>query len=129
MLFDYPLMGVGFRGYPMLYDFYLDPIAPQIQLYVKEPHTLWTTLLAELSIWGVMVVFVLFYKFFKESYNTAYKYFDDFSKSVLVAVFAMFVSLNIIFLFYGFLFPHFNMFWLNFALFYGIKDNYLNEKI
>lgn len=128
MFFDHPFFGVGFRGYPMFYDFYLDPLAPQIQLYVKESHTLWSTLLAELSIWGVIVVAIFFYKFFKDSLIAAMKTTDNFKKSIYVGVFSIFIALNIDFLFYGFLFPQFNLFWLNFALFYALKDNFIYAK-
>ncbi|MCF8241109.1 MAG: O-antigen ligase family protein [Melioribacteraceae bacterium] len=124
MFVDNPFFGVGFKGFPVLYDLYLDPIVPQMLLYVKEPHTLWPALLAELGVLGVVSVFILFYVFFKESYKKAIEYYDDFSKSFYVSIFALFIAMNVDFFFYGFLFPQFNLLWLNFALFYSMKDNY-----
>lgn len=125
MFLDNPLFGIGFRGYPILYDFYLDPIVPQVQLYVKEPHTLWSTLLAELGLWGVIAVAYFFIQFFKENIKILKLKMDDFARSIFVGTMAVFIAMNIDFLFYGFLFPHFNLFWLNFALFYAIKENYV----
>ena len=123
MFFDHIIFGVGFRGYPMYYDFYIHPEAPQALLYVKESHTLWTTVLAELGIIGFTIVFIWFKRIFQDGLSMAKKVTDPFMRSLSIGVFAIFVAFNMDFLFYGFLFPHFNLFWLVLGIMYAIILN------
>jgi len=123
MFFDHIVFGVGFRGYPALYDFYIHPDTPQILLYVKESHTLWTTVLAELGIIGFTLVFIWFKRIFQDGLSMAKEATDPFMRSLSIGVFAVFIAFNIDFLFYGFLFPHFNLFWLVLGVMYAIILN------
>lgn len=129
MFINYPLFGIGYRGFPKLYDFYQHPLTPQSSLYIKEPHTLWIALLAELGIIGFLIV--LFW--FKEIIGTLFKSIrisdDPLVRSVLIGCLAIFVALNVSFLFYGNLFPHFNEFWILMGLVYAIKNNFLSVKV
>ena len=127
MFIDYPLLGIGFRGYPMLYDFYIHPEAPQILLYVKESHTLWTTLLAELGIIGFTIVVLWFVRVFKDSFKLT-RSLTDFKGVMAIGAFVMFLSFNINFIFYGNMFPHFNLIWLNLAIIYSLKLNFIDKK-
>jgi O-antigen ligase len=127
MFIDNPLFGIGFRGYPMLYDFYIHPKAPQILLYVKESHTLWATLLAELGIIGFSIVVFWFKRIFMDSYRLT-RSLSDFEKVMAIGSFVLFVSFNINFLFYGNMFPHFNLIWLNLAIIYSLKLKFAEKK-
>ncbi len=125
MFFDNIIFGVGFRGYPALYDFYVHPDTPQILLYVKESHTLWTTVLAELGVIGFVLVFIWFKRIYIDGLEIAKSITDPFMRSLSIGVFAVFIAFNVDFLFYGFLFPHFNLFWLVLGIMYAL---YLNKE-
>jgi len=129
MFFDNIILGVGFRGYPALYEFYIHPDTPQILLYVKESHTLWTTLLAELGIIGFIIVVIWFRRIFLDGLIIAKTAKDPFIRSVSIGVFAVFVAFNIDFLFYGFLFPHFNLFWLVLGIMYALVLNKVGYEV
>lgn len=122
MFIDNPFLGVGFRGYPVLYDLYLDPIVPWFLIHVKESHTLIITLLAELGIAGLIVVVFWFRRVFIDSYKLIKKSSNNFYSAVLIGSFANFVALNVTFIFYGNLFPHFNLLWLVLAMIYVFHE-------
>jgi putative inorganic carbon (hco3(-)) transporter len=120
MFIDHPIFGVGYRGFPFYYNFYVDPIAPQILLYVKESHTLIITLLAELGIAGVLIVLLWFRRvivdivvLIKKSKNSVYS-------ALLIGSLANIVTFIVYSFFYGNIFPHFNFLWLIFGIIYSI---------
>lgn len=125
MFVDNPFLGIGLRGYPVLYDLYIDPLAPWFLLHVKESHTLFITLLAELGIIGLIIVVFWFKRIFVDSYKLIQKAHNDFHRAVLIGSFSTFFALNIAFIFYGFLFPVMNLIWFVFALIY-IYDERVN---
>lgn len=124
MFFDNPVLGVGYRGFPLLYDFYIHPEAPQLLLYVKESHTLIITLLAEGGVLAVGIVFFWFKKVFEDNMALLREFSEsDIIRAILIGCFANFVALNLNFFFYGSLFPHFNLIWVIFGLIYSIYYN------
>lgn len=129
MFLNYPILGVGYRGFPKLYDYFQHPLMPQSALYIKESHTLWITLLAELGIIGLLIV--LFW--FKEIIVTIFKSIkfssDPLVQSVLKGTFAIFIALNVSLLFYGNLFPHFNEFWILLGIVYAIQNNFVKDSV
>lgn len=127
MFLDNPILGKGLRSFPILYDFYLDPLIPQKLLYVKESHTMIITLLAELGIFSVVIVFLWFKKVFKDAFDNYKLYDDGFLKAIAAGNLTVFFSLNIDFIFYGNLFPEFNMIWINIALIYALRKNFNKE--
>jgi O-antigen ligase len=120
MFFDNPVLGIGYRGFPVLYDFYIHPLAPQVLLYMKESHTLVITLLAETGLIGVTIVFLWFKRVFKDNWQLLKKFDDGIMRAVLIGCFANFVALNTNFFFYGSLFPHFDLIWLVLGFIYSI---------
>jgi len=125
MFLDNPLFGVGYRGFPVLYELYIDPIIPQEVLYVKESHTLWTTLIAELSLWGVLVVLFWFIRIFKDL-RLRLQSNDDLKKAIIIGSFVTFIAFNMQFILYG-LFPQLNLIWLVFGFIYCFDEEF--EKI
>lgn len=120
MFLDNPLFGVGYRGFPVLYNLYIDPIVPQEVLYVKESHTLWTTLIAELSLWGVIVVLFWFIRIFKDLRIRLHT--DNVLKrAIIIGSIVTFIAFNMQFILYG-LFPHLNIIWLVFGLTYCFDE-------
>jgi O-antigen ligase len=120
MFIDHPLLGIGYRGFPIYYDYYIDPLAPQVLLYVKESHTLLITLLAEMSIWGVIIVFLWFKRVILDI-NILLKFnLTPIKKAVLIGSLANIVSFIVYSFFYGNIFPHFNFLWLIFGIVYSI---------
>jgi O-antigen ligase len=128
MFIDYPITGIGFRAYPVYYDLYIDSLAPQSLLYVKESHTMWLTYLAEMSIWGVMVVLLWFIRVFIDNNKLINISGIDFFRAILIGSYAIFFVFNVALLFYGFLFPHFNLLWLVFGIIYSINRRLVNQK-
>lgn len=125
MFIDHPLLGIGYRGFPIYYDYYIDPLAPQVLLYVKESHTLLITLLAEMSIWGVIIVFLWFKRVILDI-NLLLKFnLTPIKKAVLIGSLANIISFIVYSFFYGNIFPHFNFLWLIFGMVYSIY--FLNQ--
>lgn len=121
MFLQSPIIGLGYRSFPILYDYFRQPLIPYGLLYIKESHTLIVTLLAELGIVGFSIVLMWFRRFFIDCFRLINEQNDSFIKSIVIGCFAVFVSLNFCFLFYGNLFPHFNFIWLIFGIVYSIK--------
>lgn len=122
MYLDNPIFGIGYRGFPKLYNFYIHPMAPPTLLYVNESHTLIVTLISELGLFGVGIVFFWFKKVIKDNLLFISNENDYLEKAILIGTFANFISLNINFFFYGSLFPHYNLLWLIFALVYKKRN-------
>jgi O-antigen ligase len=120
MFFDSPIWGLGYRSFPLVYDYYINPDMPWETLYIKESHTLFIFLLAELGIIGFVLVFL----WFKQVLIDCYKFIkldgSHLTKAILIGSFSLFVAFNVNFIFYGNLFPQFNLIWLNFGLIYSI---------
>ncbi|MDZ7765241.1 MAG: O-antigen ligase family protein [Melioribacteraceae bacterium] len=84
MFIDNPFLGIGFRGFPILYDLYLDPIVPWFLIHVKESHTLIITLLAELGVAGLIVVILWFRRVFIDSHKLIKTTTNNFYSAVLL---------------------------------------------
>lgn len=133
MFKDSPVFGMGYRSYPVLYDYYINPITPNFLLHVKEPHTLYITLLAENGIIGLSVVVVWFYKVYKDTLKAIRRIDDNFLKAFLIGNFAVFISFVGNYFFYGNLFPDFNLIWINLGFIYSViifhtkKEEYVEQ--
>lgn len=119
MFLDYPIFGIGYRAFPVMYDYYMHPLTPQIILYMKESHTLLITLIAEMGIIGVSIVFLWFRRVFIDNFANIRKSVTPIGRAIQIGCFVNFVALNINFFFYGSLFPHFDLIWLIFGFIYG----------
>ncbi len=119
MFVDHPFLGVGFRGFPIYYDFYWSPITPSALLHVKESHTLYTLLLAELGVPGLLVIVLFFKRVIVDTLKKLKEIEDKFFKSVMIGNFAVFISFIITYFFYGNLFPDFNLIWINLGMLYA----------
>ncbi len=130
MFIDHPFFGIGLRGFPVLYDFYLSPVTPQQLLYVKESHTLYVDVLAELGIMGIFIIILWFKRVLMDTYRKINSIENPTFRSILIGNFGVLVSLVIVYAFYGNLFPDFNLIWVNFGVIYSIlKYNENNETI
>ena len=69
MFLQSPIWGLGYRSYPIYYDYFRQSEVPQIVLNVKESHTLFITLLAETGVIGLTMVFLWFKRFFIDSFR------------------------------------------------------------
>ena len=120
MFFDSPIWGFGYRSFPLVYDYYINPGMPWETLYIKESHTLFICLLAELGVIGFAIVFLWFKRVLIDCFKFIRVDKNHFTKAILIGSFSLFVAFNVNFLFYGNLFPQFNLIWLNFGLIYSI---------
>ena len=120
MFFDSPIWGFGYRSFPLVYDYYINPDMPWETLYIKESHTLFVCLLAELGVIGFVIVFLWFKRVLIDCFKFIRVDKNHFTKAVLIGSFSLFVAFNVNFLFYGNLFPQFNLIWLNFGIIYTI---------
>jgi len=121
MFLDSPVWGIGYRGFPVLYDYYIQPNLPMELLYIKESHTLYITLLAELGIIGFTIVLFWFKRVIKDCYHHIDKVGNN--RSTLIGAFALFIAFVLNFIYYGNLFPMFNLIWLDFGLIYSVILN------
>lgn len=120
MFFDSPIWGLGYRSFPLVYDYYINPDMPWETLYIKESHTLFIFLLAELGIIGFVIVFLWFKRVIIDCFKFIRVEKKQFTRAILIGSFSLFIAFNVNFLFYGNLFPQFNLIWLNFGLNYSI---------
>ena len=120
MFLDSPIWGLGYRSFPLVYDYYINPDLPWETLYIKESHTLFICLLAELGVIGFIIVFFWFKQVLTDCYKSIKVDKNKFTRAILIGSFSLFVAFNLNFLFYGNLFPQFNLIWLNFGLIYAI---------
>jgi O-antigen ligase len=123
MFIDHPFFGIGLRGFPVLYDFYLSPITPSQLLYVKESHTLYIYILAELGIVGLAIIVFWFKQVVKDAFNAVNKIVNKNIKAIFIGNIGVFISFIIVYFFYGNIFPNFNMTWINLGIIYAIILN------
>jgi O-antigen ligase len=55
MWMDHPIFGVGLRGFPKLFQEYIDPSMPHVLSEIREAHTMQTEILAEFGLIGIFV--------------------------------------------------------------------------
>ena len=55
MWMDHPIFGVGLRGFPILFQEYIDPSMPHVLSEIREAHTMQTEILAEFGLIGIFV--------------------------------------------------------------------------
>ena len=127
MFKDAPIFGRGLRAFPVLIDFYIDALIPGNLLYVKESHTLYITLLAELGIVGFLIVVFWFKKVIVDSFKMLKEKLSQFDRAIVISNFSVFISFIITFFVYGNLFPGFNLFWINLALLYSMHRKIFGE--
>ncbi len=120
MFLDSPIWGFGYRSFPLVYDYYINPDMPWETLYIRESHTLFIYLLAELGVIGFVIVFLWFRRVLIDCFKFIRVDKNHFTRAILIGSFSLFIAFNVNFLFYGNLFPQFNLIWLNFGLIYTV---------
>jgi O-antigen ligase len=120
MFLDSPIWGFGYRSFPFVYDYYINPDMPWESLYIRESHTLFIYLLAELGVIGFVIVFLWFRRVLIDCFRFIRVDKNRFTRAILIGSFSLFIAFNVNFLFYGNLFPQFNLIWLNFGLIYSV---------
>lgn len=55
MWMDHPIFGVGLRGFPKLFQDYIDPSMPHVLSELREAHTIQTEILAEFGLIGIFI--------------------------------------------------------------------------
>ena len=115
---DHPLLGVGFRGFPELYNDYVDPNMPYYLREVKEPHTLQVEILAEQGIIGFTIATWLFMTIIFHGIMTSIRMKDEFLKNAQIASTALVIGFLVSFTFAADIVN--NAFWMLVGLVYAI---------
>lgn len=123
MFLDSPVWGIGYRGFPIVYDYYTQSGLGSGLLNIKESHNLYITVLAEFGIGGLIVIGLWFKRIIKDCLNFIKIKINHPRKAALVGSFSLFIAFILNFIYYGNLFPMFNLIWLNIGLIYSVILN------
>jgi len=126
MLIDSHFLGVGFRGFNILYSRVYKP-SEHIFFDVVESHTFPIELLAELGIMGGILFGTIIFKYFTFSKKSILSIKDTFLKSCQIGIHAGMVGLFINYLFSPGALES-NLVWIGFGLTYAIYFKSVKEK-
>jgi len=115
---DHPLFGVGLRGFPKMYYDYVDPNMPQLLIYVNEPHTIQSEILAEEGLIGLVVATWLFVTIFVQGFKTSFSIANDYLRIVQIATTSLYVAFIVNFTFATDMTN--NTFWMIIGLMYAL---------
>lgn len=91
---DHPVLGAGWRAFPLLFDLY-KPVDFPAWVPTKESHTLAANMLAELGLVGFTASVWVVWRVFKRGMETVAHATDPYLRAVLVALLCMFLSFQI----------------------------------
>jgi len=98
MFLHNPLFGIGFRGFPVMFDLY-KPKGFPIWLPTRESHTLPATILAELGIVGFSIFLWFIFVIIKVGLRAARGAEDSYVKGVQIGLISTFIALQVSMLF------------------------------
>lgn len=98
MFMDHPILGIGYRGYPVLFEKYMHPDFPN-WLNVQECHTLPATFLAELGIVGIAIAGWLMFAILRRGIRSVRVLQDEYLKAVQIGLVSLFVAFQVSLLF------------------------------
>lgn len=94
MWLDHPILGVGWRGFPLLFDAY-KPIDFPMWVPTKESHTLAANMLSELGLVGFIASAWIVWRVFGRGMEAVRQATDPYLRAVLVALLCVFLSFQI----------------------------------
>lgn len=100
MFLDHPLLGVGWRAFPVVFEQY-QPVAFPHWLPTRESHTLFATIIAELGLVGITVAAWIVWRIFSFGLRNIRTIQDEYLRGVMIALVAVFVTFQVSLTFTG----------------------------
>ncbi len=100
MFLDHPLLGVGWRAFPVVFEDY-KPVAFPHWLPTRESHTLFATILAELGLVGMTVAVWIVWRILSFGVRSTRSIQDEYLRGVMIALVAVFVTFQVSLTFTG----------------------------
>ena len=100
MFLDHPLLGVGWRAFPVVFEHY-QPVAFPHWLPTRESHTLFATIIAELGLLGITVAAWIVWRIFSFGLRNIRTIQDEYLRGVMIALVAVFVTFQVSLTFTG----------------------------
>ena len=94
MWLDHPLLGVGWRGFPVLFDGY-KPIDFPHWVPTKESHTLFVNMLSELGLVGFLASVWIAWRVLNRGLGAIGRMRDPFLRAVLISLIAVFIGFQV----------------------------------
>lgn len=117
MFLDHPLLGVGWRGFPMVFAQYA-PVGYPHWTHVKESHTFFAMILAELGLVGFLAFGWFVLRILRRGVAAVPRMQDPYLRAVLIGLVAAFVASQVSQSFNG---THSeNMFWFYIGMLYAV---------
>ncbi len=118
MFLDHPLLGIGVRGFPILFDKYKPADFP-IWLPTRECHTFPAIVIAELGIVGSIAALWLMIAIIKAGLGAVRTIRDDYLKSMAIGLLCVFIGFQISMLFTADIGN--NFFWIMTGMLFAVK--------
>ncbi len=100
MFLEHPLLGVGWRAFPVVFQDYQPEGFPH-WLPTRESHTLFATILAELGLVGLLASIWIVWRVLAFSLHHIKRMQDEYLRSVMIALVAIFVTFQVSLTFTG----------------------------
>ncbi len=94
MFIENPLLGVGWRAFPLLFDQYKAPEFPN-WVPTKESHTLFANVMAELGIIGISAAIWIVGRTIRRCLDGLRTIRDEYLRAVLISLLAIFIAFQI----------------------------------
>ncbi len=118
MWMDYPIFGVGLRGFPVLFPEYIDPSMPHVLTELREAHTIQTEILAEFGIIGIVISTWLFFTILFHGYRSFRTMKSDILRCIEIGLVSLFLGFIVNFTFATDITN--NVFWMDIGLIYAL---------
>ena len=100
MFLTHPLLGVGWRAFPVVFEDYKPAGFPH-WLPTRESHTLFATIIAELGIVGMLAAIWIVWRVLAFALKHIRLMQDEYLRSVMIALVAIFVTFQVSLTFTG----------------------------
>ena len=94
MWLDHPILGVGWRAFPLLFDAY-KPVGFPMWVPTKESHTLAANMLAELGLVGFTASAWIVWRVFARGMGAVRQTTDSYLRAVLVALLCVYLAIQV----------------------------------
>jgi O-antigen ligase len=94
MFLDHPLLGAGWRAFPVIFDRY-KPVDFPYWVPTKESHTLFATIAAELGLLGLLASAWIVWRGLDRGYRGVKEVQDPYLKAVAVGLLAVFIAFQV----------------------------------
>ena len=100
MFLDHPLLGVGWRAFPLVFEDY-QPVDFPHWLPTRESHTLFATIIAELGLVGMTAAAWIVWRIFSFGVRSTRRMQDEYLRGVMISLVAVFVTFQVSLTFTG----------------------------